>query len=120
MALVLSVDDDPAELRMQTRVVERPGHRVVAAPDGLAGLNAYLAHRPDCVITGFSMPGKDVDRHDRGCVVSHSALRGGHDDCEIALGLASPTPPGVRQATCDQSTSAIARSTLLVWLEATR
>lgn len=59
MALVLIVDDEPAELRMLTRVVERSGHRVVTAQDGLAGLNAFLTHRPDWVITDLAMPGKD-------------------------------------------------------------
>lgn len=59
MALVLIVDDEPAELRMLTRVVERAGHSVITAPDGVAGLAAYRSHRPDWVVTDLAMPGKD-------------------------------------------------------------
>lgn len=62
MALVLIVDNEPAELRMLTRIVRRSGHRVVSAPDGLAGPNAYLAHRPDWVITDLAMPERTASR----------------------------------------------------------
>lgn len=59
MALVLIVDDEPAELRMLCRVVERSGHRAITASDGAAGVLAYATHRPDWVITDHAMPEKD-------------------------------------------------------------
>lgn len=59
MALILIVDDEPAEVRMLSRVVERAGHHVVTAADGEAGVRAFLAYRPDWVITDLAMPIKD-------------------------------------------------------------
>ncbi len=59
VAFVLLVDDDPAALRLLTRVLERAGHRVVTAADGAAGVAAYHANRPDWVITDLVMPGMD-------------------------------------------------------------
>ena len=56
MARILIIDDDPSILSTLRRAVERAGHEVSAADNGLAGL-AQLASAPvDLVVTDIVMP----------------------------------------------------------------
>ena len=58
MALVLIVDDDHW-LRAVLRVMlEDAGHEVIEADDGVAGVQAFRARRPDVTIVDIIMPGK--------------------------------------------------------------
>jgi len=56
---ILVIDDDPA-VRMTIRLVlEREGHTVALATDGLAGMKAIKAGGVDLLIVDIFMPGMD-------------------------------------------------------------
>ncbi len=57
--LVLVVDDDPATRDLLTRFLQRDGFRVVAAPDGRAGLEQARALRPRVILLDVTMPRMD-------------------------------------------------------------
>jgi CheY-like chemotaxis protein len=56
---ILLVDDDSALRAVMTRVLERAGHTVITAANGLDALGMWTAHGPsiDIVLTDLSMPG---------------------------------------------------------------
>jgi len=56
---ILIVDDEPAILRMVESLMERHGHEVDMARNGLEGLQKALAIRPDLIITDVLMPEMD-------------------------------------------------------------
>jgi DNA-binding response OmpR family regulator len=56
---VLVVDDDPTVSDVVRRYLERAGLAVTLAADGLAGLRAYQAERPDLVVLDLMLPGLD-------------------------------------------------------------
>lgn len=56
MSKVLAVDDSKPLLAMLTRCLEKGGHEVVSAVDGLEALTQLREHRPDLVITDLNMP----------------------------------------------------------------
>ena len=59
MSNILVIDDDPA-VRMTIRLVlEREGHTVKQATDGLAGMKAIKAGGVDLLIVDIFMPGMD-------------------------------------------------------------
>jgi two-component system cell cycle response regulator len=58
-AAILVVDDDPINRMLLTRELERQGHRVVAAEDGLKALEALDAEPFDIVLLDVLMPGLD-------------------------------------------------------------
>ncbi len=57
IATVLVVDDDPGAQLLARSALEIAGFRVVCAGDGLAGLAAFRAHSPDCIVLDVVMPG---------------------------------------------------------------
>jgi len=57
--LALVVEDDPASLANTQLLLELEGFRVATASDGIAGLAAIHAQRPDIVICDIMMPGMD-------------------------------------------------------------
>jgi signal transduction histidine kinase/CheY-like chemotaxis protein len=64
---LLIIDDDPILLRSLREVLEGDGHVVAAAPNGIAGVDAFsTALKDDCgfdaVITDLGMPGMDGRR----------------------------------------------------------
>lgn len=61
-AAILVVDDDPLNRMLLTRELERQGHRVVAAENGLKALEALNAEPFDIVLLDVLMPG--LDGHD--------------------------------------------------------
>ncbi len=56
---VLIIDDDPVELTLITQLLEIKGFRVIRAEDGLAGIEAVQASRPDIILLDIRMPGLD-------------------------------------------------------------
>jgi CheY-like chemotaxis protein len=64
---ILIIDDDPILLRSLRDVLEGDGHQVTAAPNGIAGVDAFTTERQDgagfdAVITDLGMPGMDGRR----------------------------------------------------------
>lgn len=53
---VLVVEDDPNVSDVVRRYLEREGHRVSLAADGLSGLAAYRAEHPDLVVLDLMLP----------------------------------------------------------------
>lgn len=56
---VLIVDDEPAIIRIWSRIFRRFNVDFFSACDGEAGFNQYQKHLPDLVLTDLRMPGKD-------------------------------------------------------------
>ena len=65
MSVVLVVEDDPATLEAITYNLQRDGHRVLTASDGVEGLAAARAQLPDLLLLDIMLPrlsGLDVCR----------------------------------------------------------
>lgn len=56
---VLAVEDDPVSRRILTVVLERLGHEVLAANNGLEGWDRFQTEPVDAVITDWMMPEVD-------------------------------------------------------------
>ena len=56
MSRILAVDDTRALLNMLKACLERGGHEVFTAKDGVEALDKLREHRPDLVITDLNMP----------------------------------------------------------------
>lgn len=56
---VLIVDDEPLVRGIYRLWLERAGHRVLEAGDGLAGLDAVSSARPDLIFCDVRMPNLD-------------------------------------------------------------
>ena len=59
MSKVLAVDDSKPLLAILCRCLEKGGHDVVRATDGVEALQQLRSHRPDMVITDLNMPNMD-------------------------------------------------------------
>ncbi len=57
MALILVAEDDTGTRMLLTAVLERSGHDVVQAEDGLKAWGALRTYRPDVVVSDINMPG---------------------------------------------------------------
>lgn len=55
--LILCVDDEFVGLKVRKLLLERAGYRVLAATDGLSGLQLFENERVEAVILDYSMPG---------------------------------------------------------------
>jgi CheY-like chemotaxis protein len=53
---ILVIDDDPVMRQLMSMILEREGHQVILAEDGLEGLAKRQEERPDLVITDMIMP----------------------------------------------------------------
>jgi CheY-like chemotaxis protein len=53
---VLVIDDDDRMRRLIGKILRLGGHQVVAAADGVAGMQAFRDERPDVVLTDIIMP----------------------------------------------------------------
>lgn len=60
MARILVIDDEAPLRAVLRRILERAGHDVVDAPDGGAGVERQITHRPHVVLTDIHMPGPDA------------------------------------------------------------
>lgn len=58
-ATVLVVDDDALVRRMLVRALEKDGHRVLQAADGVEGLEMLREHEPDVMLLDIVMPRLD-------------------------------------------------------------
>lgn len=56
MKKVLVVEDDPHLRRLFMVLFERAGLEVCEAEDGVAGLEAALKEKPDCIVSDSMMP----------------------------------------------------------------
>ncbi len=56
---ILLVDDQPANLRVVSTLLERKGHDVVAVDNGIEALESCRAHPPDLILLDMMMPGMD-------------------------------------------------------------
>lgn len=59
MPRILVIDDDQDIRTLLRTALERTGHEVVEASNGLEGVRRWREVRPDLVITDLMMPGKD-------------------------------------------------------------
>ena len=59
MALILIIDDEPQIRSMLKLMLERDGHEVAEAPDGVEGIKIYRQNPADLIITDLIMPNKD-------------------------------------------------------------
>ncbi len=58
-ALILAVDDEPANLALLRKLLKHQGHDVVEASDGPSALGAIAQRQPDLVCLDVMMPGID-------------------------------------------------------------
>jgi two-component system alkaline phosphatase synthesis response regulator PhoP len=58
-AKILVVDDEPSISNLVVSYLRKEGYEVFSAADGLAGLAAARAHRPDLVVLDIMLPGMD-------------------------------------------------------------
>lgn len=56
---ILLIEDDETLVQALSYNLEREGHTVVSAPDGLAGLEAARAQKPDLILLDLMLPGLD-------------------------------------------------------------
>lgn len=56
MARILVVDDSPSQLLGMKRIVEKLGHDVLTAEDGILGIELCKAEKPDLVLMDVVMP----------------------------------------------------------------
>jgi CheY-like chemotaxis protein len=59
VARILLIDDDAAVRYALKQVLERAGHQVEEANDGMVGIDVYNATRPDIVVTDIIMPNQE-------------------------------------------------------------
>jgi two-component system, OmpR family, KDP operon response regulator KdpE len=56
MARLLVIDDDPALVRLLRLLFRQAGHEVVAAGDGVQGLDCLDSFEPEAVVVNLNMP----------------------------------------------------------------
>lgn len=59
MAKILVIDDDITVQLVLVHLLEREGHQVIAAADGVTGIQLAKQHHPDAIICDWMMPGLD-------------------------------------------------------------
>jgi two-component system, chemotaxis family, chemotaxis protein CheY len=59
MSGILVIDNDPLVRSTLRAVLERDGHQVHEASNGIQGVRDFPRYSPDLVITDIVMPGKD-------------------------------------------------------------
>ena len=56
---ILVVEDNPENMDLICLLLEREGHEVYKAYDGIAGIEAAYHHHPDLILLDLAMPLKD-------------------------------------------------------------
>jgi two-component system alkaline phosphatase synthesis response regulator PhoP len=59
MAKILIIDDEPSIVNLVTAYLKPEGYQVYTAADGLTGLKAARAYKPDLVVLDLMLPGMD-------------------------------------------------------------
>jgi CheY-like chemotaxis protein len=59
MACILIIDDEQAITSVLRRILERAGHQVWVAANGKIGMDLYVAHPVNLIITDILMPEQD-------------------------------------------------------------
>jgi two-component system cell cycle response regulator DivK len=59
MAKVLIVEDNPANMKLATFLLESAGHTVLIATDAEAGLTLAIAEQPNLILMDIQLPGMD-------------------------------------------------------------
>ena len=59
MAKVLVVEDNPANMKLATFLLQSAGHTVLSATDAEAGLKLACGERPDLILMDIQLPGMD-------------------------------------------------------------
>lgn len=59
MALILVVEDDPANQELVSPFLRREGHLVLQAMDGAAGVRTATERNPDLIFMDLDLPGMD-------------------------------------------------------------
>jgi two-component system cell cycle response regulator DivK len=59
MGVVLIVEDNAANMKLATFLVERAGHTVLSAADAEAGMLLARERRPDLILMDIQLPGMD-------------------------------------------------------------
>lgn len=59
MATILIIDDEPMVRYTVRTMLEDSGHMVIEAEDGRVGIEQYLGHKPDVIITDIIMPDQE-------------------------------------------------------------
>ena len=56
---ILLVEDNPANRKLATTVLEHAGYRVLYAEDAAAGIDIARTRRPDLILMDIQLPGMD-------------------------------------------------------------
>jgi two-component system cell cycle response regulator DivK len=59
MAKVLVVEDNPANMKLVTFLLESAGHTVLSAPDAEVGLTMARGEQPNLILMDIQLPGMD-------------------------------------------------------------
>jgi two-component system alkaline phosphatase synthesis response regulator PhoP len=59
MAKILVIDDEPSIVNLVSAYLKPEGYQVFTAADGIAGLKAARAFKPDVIVLDLMLPGKD-------------------------------------------------------------
>ena len=59
MAKVLIVEDNPANMKLATFLLQSAGHTVLSATDAEAGLTLARGERPNLILMDIQLPGMD-------------------------------------------------------------
>ena len=59
MAMILVVEDNDANLKLATALLEMAGHNVISARDAEAGLALARDQHPDLILMDIQLPGMD-------------------------------------------------------------
>ena len=59
MAKVLIIEDNAANMKLTTFLLQSAGHTVVSATDAEAGLTLALSEQPDLILMDIQLPGMD-------------------------------------------------------------
>lgn len=56
MALILIADDSPTEIYLLKKILEKDGHQIIVAEDGLQAIKLTHSKKPDLILMDVVMP----------------------------------------------------------------
>jgi CheY-like chemotaxis protein len=56
---ILHIEDDELQRKLVRRILEQQGYKVIQAADGMAGIEAALAEKPDLILMNINLPKLD-------------------------------------------------------------